>query len=530
MSRKITLSLVGLFLISLTLNCIGLNWGLPAGQSWQPDSIAGMRTISFTPDLFKQWRYKYPRAQFLINAAVYKPYLDHWKENPITAQGKRYVLNEQRISTLIRISRIISALMGAGAVIAVFLTAKLLFSDWLAGLLAGLSLAFTQHFVFYSHLGNVDMPTTFWFAWSLYWAVKAVYIGKWRHYLLLGLFIAIAVCTKDPTAGYAIGLALAVWIAVVGKAKTAGKTFKESVAAIFNYQTLAAFLAAVFVFALLNDLLTAPQGFFKRMGHWIGGPGTANYNVYFAGHLHLLWNTCRNLYYVMGWPLLAATIASVIYCILKFRSKSAFAIVPFIVFYLVVIVNIRFSYYRFLLPALPALFLLTGKGCADLLRWKKLPVFLRATPIAVVFILSFLYAVGLDLELLSDTRYQAEEWFEKNVDRKNHITALSGVNYAPRLRLYGFSYSIRWDNPQNQSLLERQPAYPPYIIMSEKAYKRDSFDINFRHALFDGSLGYKQVAVFENKYLYPQKTIFGVAGWPMERYSMFSPEIIVLKK
>ena len=122
-------------IVSITLNSIGLTWGQNGDVPWQSDSLGGVTTLRQMPYLFGRWKYKYPRVQFLINAAFYKPMLDRWKKDPVwsTAKGGtktvQRVLNFDRINTLIMTSNIISAIMGAATVVAVFLTVKILFDE-----------------------------------------------------------------------------------------------------------------------------------------------------------------------------------------------------------------------------------------------------------------------------------------------------------------------------------------------------------------------------------------------------------------
>ena len=529
-----TLLAIGLlFGISACLNCIGLSWGQPGDPPWEPDSIAGARTIYHMPNLFGQWKYKYPPFHFMINAAAYKPFLNHWRKNPAPG-GRRIgteVLNTEQISTLIMVSRIISALMGAGAVVAVFLTARVLFNDDLAAFFAGLVLAFSMLFVFYNHSGKPDAPRTFWFAWSLYWAVKATYIGKWRHFAFLGLFCSLAVCTKDSMAGYVIGLAIAVWFAMIGRARGAGESFNKALTTIFSTKVLIAVVVAAFCFALINNVLFAPEAFLRRMGHWIGGPGTTGYQGDFEGQLPLLWRTCRNSYYALGWPLLLAVAISLVYCVIKFRWESAFAVTPLIVFYLIVIMNIRFSYPRFLLAAFPSLALLTGKASADYLRCRKMPLVVRALPLVFVYASSLLYCIGLDLEFVQETRYEAEKWLATHVSKNERVVALSGAAYAPRIYMIGCKYNFVMYRPKNEELIKKIRPYTNYLVLSEPEFEiPTAFDQDFLIALLEGRMGYKEVARFSNKYLYPQKTIFGFAGWPFKRPSVVSPEIIILKR
>ena len=528
-----TLLAIGLlFGLSACLNCIGLNWGQPDAPPWQPDSIAGARTIHHTPNLFGQWRHKYPRFHFMVNAAAYEPFLNYWRKNPVKVPidgGRRVgrsVLNTERMSILIMVSRIISALMGVGAVVAVFLTARLLFNDDLAAFLSGLALSFSMHFVFYNHLGNPDAPCTFWFAWGLYWAVKATYIGKWRHFILLGLFCSLAVCTKDAVAGYVVGLGFAMWLAMIGAALRADQGLRKAVLSIFSLKVFGAVLVFVLCFAVLNGFLRGPEEFFNRMGFWRAVPKRED--VYFQGQLYLFKASVRCLYYGLGWPLLIMCVISVVYCGIKQRWELAFGVGPLLAFYLLVIMNVRFVVPRFLLAGYPGLALLVGKTCAEWLRWRKMPIMVKVFPLGFVYILSLLYCVGLDLELVDETRYRAEQWLASHVSRNDCVVALSSPAYAPRIQMAGCRYNFCNPRPKDEQVLNKIRPYSDYLVLGEKEF--GAFDQVFLKALLAGKKGYKEVARFSGKYLYPKKTVFGFAGWPLKHVAVFSPEIIILKR
>lgn len=533
------LVLVGLLAVvaaSLILNLVGLDWGQPAIYSWHTDSVAGLRTVRHLPALFGKWENKYPRVHFMVVGLFYKPLLNHWEKNPVTViyrDGRvtKSTLDTNRISTLIILSRIISAIMGTGTVIAVFFTTRQIFKDSTAAIFSALALSCSMLFVFYCHLGNLDVPATFWFAWCCYWAVKATLVGKWRHFILLGLFCSLAICTKDPLAGYAIGLGLAVWLAMIGKALSEGKSWLESATSILSWKTLVAVIVAFVCFGLFNNLFTLPKAFFQRMSHWIGGSGVENYNKTFVGQGVLLYQALKNIYYSLGWPLLLVIALSTIYCTIRYSWKVGFGIAPIVVFYIVVVINVRMTVPRYFLPGFVGLAILLGKGCSDLLAAKKIPKIISLVIIILLFTTSLLYCIGLDAELLTDSRYRAEQWCVENIDKNAHIVTLSGIYRAPRLYIKGFSrFEPRWEKPrQTIRLLTKQPV-PEYIIMSSFAYRRASFDKDFIGALFDGSLGYTEIAHFDNKFLCPKRTILGFAGWPLEKQTYISPELTILKR
>lgn len=529
--------LLAVVVISLVINCVGLGWGRSGLVPWQPDSIEGITIVREMPRMFGQWTYKYPRGHFLINAIFYHPLLKYWEKHPIktgTADGRivSQALNLERLDHLANISRVISAVMGVGTVLAVFFASRLLFEDYLGAFLAGLALALSQLFVFYSHVGNVDVPCVFWFAWGVYWGLKAVYIGRWRHFVLMGLCFSLSICTKDAMVGYVAGMVPAFWLAMIGKNRADGQSFKTAVLSVFSKKVLVAVLVFLFFYALLQDILTSPQAFAERMSHWIGGAGVSGYDKRFRGQLPLLWSSCQLLYGSLGWPLLAIIVISLVYCTIKYPWQSAILTVPLIAFYVIVVMNIRFSVPRFFLPAYGSFALLVGKGCADWLRHKKIHIALRILPVAVVYILSLLYCVGLDLEMLGDTRVRTEQWFYKNVGRDSLIGAgFHNKLYAPRLHFNGYRLICPWRVSTVQGTSGRSQPYPDYLIITPGWIRtKEEAENAFREKLFEGQTNYKQVIWLKAKYLYPARTIFGFAGWPTPKHGFLSPEIIVFKK
>ncbi len=540
-NRRRVSGLLAVLALSLVLNCVGLTWGLSGLVPWQPDSIEGITTAREMPRLFKNWTYKYPRGHFLVNALFYQPLLKHWQKHPVTARAAdggtvSQVLTLERLRRLAFISRIISAVMGTATVAAVVLTAIWLFNDFIGALLAGLALAVSELFVFFSHVGNVDIPSVFWFTLGLYWAVKAVYVGKTRHFILMALCFSYGICTKDAMGGYLVGTAIAFWLIMVQKSRAAGETFKTASLSIFSKKMLLAAIVFVLLYALLQDILTCPRAFADRMSIWIGGRGVVDYNKDFKGQLPLLWEACRMLYGSLGWPLLTMIVLSLVYCAIKYPWRSALAIIPVVAFYVIVVVNIQMVQRRYFLPAFPGFALLAGKACSDWLKYKKIHIAFRACPIALAFALSLLYCTGVDLEMASDTRVRTEQWFYENV-RPGSLVGAGIYNkvYAPRLHHNGYRLICPWQGPSNEGTAAASAAEPEYLIMTpdQPRTKGRAQDI-FREKLAGGELDYELAASFKPKYLYPARTIFGFAAWPILteplKHPFISPEMWVFKK
>jgi len=520
---------------STILNSVGLGWGRTGFVPWQVDSIEGFTTVRQNSRLFKEWTYKYPRGQFLINAIFYKPFLDKWKKNPIpmkTRDGKLVfsTINQPRLDKLAHISRVIGMIMGVGTVIAVFLTARILFNSYLSAMFASLALAFCKLFVFYSHVGNVDCPCVFWFAWGVYFAVKSIYARRWFHFALMGFCFSFSMCTKDAMVGYVIGMIPAYWFLSIGKAKNETKRLKEIVCAVFSKKLIIAVLVFLFCYALLQDILSSPHAFAQRMSHWLGGPGVTNFNKNFEGQLSLLGKSFRQLYTSLGWPLLTVIIISIIYYTIKNPWLISFLTIPLVCFYVIVIINVKMVCPRYFLPAFVGLSLLAGKCCADWMRQGEIHILVRIMLVAFIYTCSLLYCIALDLEFLNDSRIRAERWFIKNVDRKTFVASIVRLQYEPRLHIKGFRrYVPTWKPPENDEDMMRMDLFPKYIIISTNKIRRRP-NYGFRNALLKGRLNYRQVTLFRCKYLCSSKYRYlNLAGWPFNTKGWLSPEIIIYK-
>lgn len=528
--------LLSVIVISIVLNSIGLDWGRTGFVSWQADSIEGLRTVRQIPNLFGEWRFHYPRGQFLINSIFYKPFIDEWKRNLIptnTRDGKPAwsVLNQSRLDKLAHISRIIVMFMGVGTVIAVFMTARILFNNYLSAVFSSLALAFSNLFVFYSHVGNVDVPCIFWFAWGVYFMAKSIYVGRWFHFALMGFCFSFSMCTKDAIVGYVIGMIPAYWFLSIHKAKNKGKTLKETVCAVFSKELIIAILVFLFSYALLQDILTSPNAFAQRMSHWLGGPGVTKYNKDFVGQLPLLWKSCRQLYTSLGWPFLITAIVSLLYLIIKKPWFVGFALIPLLAFYVIVIINIKMASPRFFLPGFVGIALIIGYGSSVFFKTKNIPQLVRITLILIIYVLSLLYCIGLDLEMADDPRQRTEKWFAENVSRDKIIVGPIRRNYSPRLYFQGFRFISPWQVKQkNDHFIFKEPL-PDYVVTSKHKALKDPATKNFQNAIEAGRLNYSLIADFENKYLYTSKiTPFNLAGWPRNRFFWTNEKIKIFKK
>jgi hypothetical protein len=529
-------SYTAVLLLSGVLMGIGLDWGQPGGLSWYPDGVGGLKTVLMMPNLFEgPWPSKYPKMQFLLNAALYQPMLHRWSESVADGQTQMQIASQMdHASELLMVARWLVLLMGVGTVGWTMLTCRRLFSDNAAGFWAGAAMGSMQLFIYFSHVDGVDVPCLFWYAGCVYFTVLAVQRGRWRDYLLAGGCGALSISTKDPIAGYLAGVAIVAVAGLVMNHRRMGKSWGASLRTLATPRVVGGIGVFLFLYALLNNLLTNPSDYFSRMEFWLKGPGTANYRGEYHGQLPLLWMAMGQWVYSMGWPLAAAGAAGAVYCLGRYRWAGAVCLVPAVAFYGIVIVYTKFSFPRFFLPMYAGLAIAAGKACSDWLTAGRRAKLLRWLVVAGVYGASLLYCIGLDLEMVRDSRYDVEAWcVDHVVDRRAWVAALGPRDEIPRLHMKGFENYIQywnWQGPLETASIHHGDQWAAYVIVFERAIQSaDSLEPRLRKGLFDGSLGYDPVAQFGPRYLYPSRTLFGLPGWPFVQTNKISPKIFILK-
>jgi uncharacterized membrane protein len=186
--------LVVIALLSLALNLWGITWGLP--ERWYPDEVT--------------WRAEnlvYERTlnpHFFAYGTLHYYQLLAFPVLPIKVVNKTLTVFDQptEASIIVILSRTLSALFGAGTVLAAGILAQQLFGP-AAALFSALLLAISMGLVNISHFATVDSPSVFWFTVSCLLSSYVLTRGDRKWYLLAGLTAGLAAAVK-----YVGGLAL----------------------------------------------------------------------------------------------------------------------------------------------------------------------------------------------------------------------------------------------------------------------------------------------------------------------------------
>jgi hypothetical protein len=218
--------------------------------------------------------------------------------------------------------------------------------------------------------------------------------------------------------------------------------------------------------------------------------------------------------------------ASAVHALARHRRAAAVLLVPALGYYLLVIVPINFVYSRFLLPPIAMLCILTGMAGASLIGGKRFPRPARLVLPALTLILSLGYAASVTLEMIFDSRYQAEEWLTAHVPRPSSVGAFSDAQYLPRAFELGYAtYLVE----MRREAFERPQ--PEYLILS--SYNYEDFDDEQQECMRDllaGRLGYGLVAHFGRRFLGTESFWPGAAGWGAPLVGKASPTVVILRR
>ncbi|MCC7293982.1 MAG: glycosyltransferase family 39 protein [Phycisphaerales bacterium] len=523
-----------------------INWGLPALNSWSQDTIAGPNRTFVVEGWPQDWRGRYPPLHYLLNAGVYRAIETVWRwrgELSIDpATGLKVLAEPQlpKLGFLILASNLLTFLMAIGTGAAVFCTALRLTSDRLSALLAALVLLSGADFACFARLGNVDVPSIFWMAWSAYFYVRLTDSRRLWDAVMLALFAAAAVCTKDGVAGVYPGMAV-VLLAI--EALRCRRESQERAAEaggvggarpVWWVRTLCQprwFIGlGVFVMVTLyfNGALHNWDRFAARMHYWLDATADTLHaqQPRYANPLHLALVALRYAGGAVGWPMLAAMLAACAVASFRHRRLAVLTLLPAATYYFMVIeCGLEFVYSRFLFPMLALAAIPTGWAAAAFLRSLRVPAFVKGLAAVVVGLPTAGYLASVSFEMMTDSRYLAESWLRDRVPAGSPIGVFCKPQYLPRLIEMGYDvYSL-------EMTAESIAAHPcAALVLSSYDFRgyaganRDTFE-----TLVHGEGGYDVAAQLGGlRYLGTGNSWLSLAGWGAEPPGKISPEIIVL--
>ena len=474
---------------SIVLNTIGIWWGVPRERRWVPDELTPWTTIDAINARFAGgWFDAYPPFHNVILSIVYGPLL------VLGGLGRMDFESPTQYAVLTIVGRLVSVVMAAGTVVAIYVCAKLV-ANRRAGLFAAASVALTAPFLYYAKTINVDVPYLFWFAISMVCFLRALTRQYTRDFIWFGVTMALAISTKDQAYGLYVLTPIPLIIAIWRARQRAGEAIPLW-RAIVDRHVLIAGGTALAVFIVAQNLVFNFVGFQKHLDYLQDFSRVTDSVLWTpSGRLELAAMTARQIRQALGWVLSVITAGGVVLALREpsLRRYVWWLAVPVISYYLTFINVVGFSYDRFMLPVC---LLLAIFGGVLLDKFTRRGVALRPWRIALVCVLlghSLAYSAAVDVLMVFDARYHAERWLTETV-KVGESVGVAGVDYMPLTRQFHAAYVGSVDD------LER--ARPQYVVInadSLRLARRDSTPGLLVEALDRGAFGYERVYQYRER-------------------------------
>jgi 4-amino-4-deoxy-L-arabinose transferase-like glycosyltransferase len=467
---------------SLVLNLTGIWWGLPG--HWVAIEVTPGFVIEGLGKRFSHgWYDAYPPLHFyLLSVAMSPMLLLRWL-------GRVNFGGPVTYSIALLSCRLLSVVMGAGTLIAVYLCGVRTFGRR-AGLLAAGIFATVAPFLYYAKTANVDVPYIFWWALSMVFYLRVLERFERRDYLLFAATGTFAICTKDQAYGLYV-LPPLVLIYEKWRANKRAHQPRPLWDALIDGNLAAGAITAVVLFVLCHNLAFNYVGFLDHLA-FITGPGSVNYRAFAptaSGHLQLLGRTISLIRLSFGWPLFLAAISGLIVAAstARLRRMSVWLVVPAVSYYFGFIDVVLYNYDRFVLPICLVLAFFGGLAFDRLLTSGGKRQTWRILATAAAFGYTLLYAVSVDVLMAGDSRYDAQHWLAAHARRDDLIGHAFDPEYLPN-----FGRFRHGDIKSIEDLRKQRPVY--YVVNADyaRAVPRDSRPLGpLLDGLERGTLGYR---------------------------------------
>ncbi len=511
-SNKPLTGVLGLFLF---LSVYGVWWGLPNFESWSNDDETSLGPLSSAVHGFRAFD-KYPPLGYIANAIVYAPYVGYLLisgdliiGDPDYPHGFSDPIHQ--LTVMILMSRALSI---AGATLTVWLVYRLAVILGLtagAATLAAALVATSNEVVLFAHTGNVETLLNLFFLLCLVSAARCDAAGR-RPFLLIGMWSALSLATKESIWGALIGVAIFVVVDVVRRAR-----WRRS--AWWDRRLLLA-LASFAVTYVCFGTLFAFEVYWERLEHWVEHAGEMAELKASVTQFDVGWRTIREMQLATSPLHLLAFVAGS--CLLWRTNRRAicFLAVPVLVYYVTVLAPVKLVWARYTIPIIICGSIAGGAALEALLRHPRIPRPAAAAVIVATLAWGTVRCLASDVLMTRDSRYQAEQWITANIPPDARLEFYGPSAYYPRFRYLGLAANgIPADDQVTESLLKRRN--PDYIVVSSNALHsyvpREYFD-----RLLNGQIDFDLLARIRTSVPFHRNNLF---DWDV--HSRISPTIFV---
>ncbi|HXU46360.1 MAG TPA: glycosyltransferase family 39 protein [Thermoanaerobaculia bacterium] len=463
---------------------LGLHWGLPSWHGWAGDEILPRHVgVGLGRWFSGGWHTKYPPFHYYVLALVQAPLRILSRLRWIPAGGSGIY------EVYFVLDRLVSVAMALGAVLAIARVGRTV-SGERAGLFAGALVACGAPFVYFAKTANVEMPFLFWFALSLVFYVRLLDEHRLRDYLWFAVCAVLAITSKDQAYGLYVLAPLAI-VPSLARARSiegARPGRLSWLAALGDRRILAVLGLGLVLAAAIYNWPANWRGFLAHV-HTLLGPQSQEAKAFpptLLGYLETVGQNVVHLRFCMGWPGFLAGVAGAGWAAARARGREGRRLASIALlglsYELTFLAPILFSRDRYVLPLALLLALSGGRLLAALIEPGRLRT-IRIALVAAVLAYGFLYALSVDLRMIQDGRYAAEEWIRARGVPPGRAVAIGRVKHAPRLPV------VKWHGFERTLARRRPEVVAVNRIDLRSKSERAAFD-----RLLSGALGYRLAA------------------------------------
>jgi len=498
----------------------GIGWGLPEGfasnriRPWGHDDYTPLGPLIETHALFIErpaFRWvPYPLMHDLLLSACYAPYLG-WLWLTGEFSDATHVFPHgfhdpgSALRTLTLIARCVAAVMGVGIVLAARDIGRTLWSPR-AGLWCALFAGVCVPMFYYSRTGNLDGPYMFWSALALA-VIARILRSEWniRRGVLLGVFVACGVATKDQAANVFVLPAVALLALHARRLRADPRPALATVA------------AAALVYAVASGLVFDPARWLTHVRFVLGVgvnaveiPGHARS---LAGYQELALDSWWLFEEGVGVPFALLALASLARDVVRDRRRAVLALAALSVL-LTFVLPTRYVLIRYLEPAMFVAACFAGGLVAERLASPRTRV-AAALAAGLALVIPAWRGVELTRAMLLDSRVATAAWLRAHACAGDRVGYFGPFQKLPRLgrelepALLNAGVGTRWDLVYSDAearaleprVAELAPEWilliPDHTIAPPHLPYGSALPPQLHDALVAERLGYVNVAQFE---------------------------------
>lgn len=415
-----------------------ISFGLP--DTFRPDEeYLVSRAMGFETD-FNPHFTVYPALQMYVQHAALRT--SAWLSD--SDRDFRSYIREKGVAGAHLSGRSVSAALGTLTVPAIYWAAIPVYGP-VAALTSAAALSVATIHVRESKYATTDAAATFWLTLALGAMLRVVSDGRIRWSILSGILTGLAIGTKYPAGAVLAGIAVAHVGARWREGRTLWRVFRDLRPWLALYMTILVFiLASPYVFL---DWAETLKGFEYQSGFVLHG----------VGNTHAGWGWSWFIENVLpdsfGPELASVLVIATLWVALRPRIGTL-SLLSFLAVALVGLTSSRYSFYRYVMVPLPALFLFLGIAVSDVQKFasRRMPSRAATLGVAIFVILLLVPSVIRDYKInrhfgRRDTRTIARLWIEENIPRGDRIAATNHQTPYGKPQVAGRNSYVSLDMP-----------------------------------------------------------------------------------